>query len=228
MLTERLQAVALHVVGKRLADIGTDHAYLPIALLESGRIEWAVASDLNQGPLESAVANAREKGYADQIDARIGDGLASIAPGEADTIAVAGMGGLLIAGILETGVEVARSARRLVLQPMNAQAELRQYLVTHGYEIVDETLAREGEKFYEIIAAEPTSGTPHQTFDDELGRFLLKDDALTRAFLSHRIEKIERILRSLERSKDMETRRRFEGKLEKYKEAKACLSMDKR
>lgn len=228
MLTERLRAVALHVVGTRLADIGTDHAYLPIALLEDGRIEWAVASDLNEGPLESARTNARDKGYADQVDARLGNGLASIAPGEADTIAIAGMGGLLIAEILETGVEVARSARRLVLQPMNARAELRRYLVTHGYEIVDETLAREGDKFYEIIVAEPTSGTPHQDFDDDLGRFLLKDDALTRAFLSHHIQKIERILRSLEQSTDHATRARFEEKLKKYKEAIGCLSTDKR
>jgi tRNA (adenine22-N1)-methyltransferase len=220
--------VAQHVVGTRLADIGTDHAYLPIALLEEGKINRAVASDLNAGPLESAVANARDKGYAEQIDARLGDGLASLEPGEADTIAIAGMGGLLIAGILETGEAVARSARRLVLQPMNARAELRHYLVTHGYEIVDETLAREGDKFYEIIAAEPTTTTPYRDFDDDLGRFLLKDDELTRAFLSHHIGKIERILASLEQSTDDETRARFEEKLKKYEEAMACLSTDRR
>lgn len=155
-LSPRLACIASHVLaGETLADIGCDHGYLPAALIAAGRIPSAIAADLRPGPLGKAKAWVESRGLTDQIDLRLGSGLEVLAPGEAATIAIAGMGGYLIRDILAQGAAVAKSAQRLILQPMNNAQVLRHYLAAQGYRIVAEDLASEEDRIYEVIVCAP-------------------------------------------------------------------------
>lgn len=151
ILTERLQKIADCINCRVLADIGTDHGYIPIYCTREGRCESALACDVNQGPLQAADANISSYGLEDKIETRLSNGLDALSPVEADTIVIAGMGGFLIRDILIRGAEKIGDDTTLILQPMVAVAELREYLYTNGYEIFDEKLAREDSKFYNIL-----------------------------------------------------------------------------
>ena len=151
-LTPRLRAAAeLVPEGARLADVGTDHGYLPAWLLLEGRIPRAIAADLRPGPLDRARQTAEKYGLTGRMDFRLCDGLSGVAPEEVDAVVIAGMGGETIAAILEAAPWTATGERLLVLQPMSAQPYLRQWLQAHGYAIGREVLAREGETLYTIL-----------------------------------------------------------------------------
>lgn len=149
-LTPRLHAIAMQVPqGTRLADVGTDHGYLPVWLLLHGRIEKAIAADLREGPLNRARETARRYGQAENISFRLCNGLEDIAADEVDTVAIAGMGGETIAAILEAA-PWSRQGKLLLLQPMTGMRQLRQWLQSRGYVILEERLAREGKRLYSI------------------------------------------------------------------------------
>ena len=151
-LTPRLQAIADQVLpGARLADIGTDHAHLPIWLLRQGRIGCAVASDLREGPLARARENAARHGCLEQLSLRLGAGLERVSPDECDTISIAGMGGETIAGILRDAPWTAQGRHLLLLQPMTMVPELRQALYRGGYAIERESLCREEHRRYVVL-----------------------------------------------------------------------------
>ena len=136
-LTDRLYKIASFVSeGKRVADIGTDHGYIPVYLLNKGTIPFAILADINKGPLENARKEVRHNGLEDKTELRLGSGIEVLEKGEVDEIIIAGMGGALIADILEAKKEVAQSTEKLILQPMQAQEELRKYLLNNGYEIM--------------------------------------------------------------------------------------------
>lgn len=150
-LTPRLQAIADRVPqGARLADIGTDHGHLPLWLLTQNRLTCAIASDLREGPLNHARANARFHGLTDRVSFRLASGLEGIAPDECDTISIAGMGGETIAAILEAAPWTADGKHTLLLQPMTMLPQLRQWLWAHGYCIQEETVCQEGHRYYLI------------------------------------------------------------------------------
>ena len=154
-LDKRLQAVASLVPqGSRFADIGTDHAYLPVWLLEQGVIASAVAGDIAAGPCQAARTTVAMHGAASSIAVRQGSGLAVLRPGEADCIAICGMGGSTIISILAADMAVAKGAQRLLLQPMAGAAALRRWLVAQGWCITREALVDDEPHFYEIICAE--------------------------------------------------------------------------
>ena len=165
-LSGRLAAIAAMVPpGSRLADVGTDHGFLPVYLLKTGRIAGAVASDLRPAPLEKARHNAARHGVADKISFRLCPGLEGIAPGEADVIAMAGMGGETILHILEAAPWTKEGGYRLLLQPMSSQPELRSWLWRSGYRILRETVARDNGRLYAVLevtggeeSASPTLG----------------------------------------------------------------------
>lgn len=151
VLSSRLAAVAALVPsGARLADIGTDHAYLPVSLLLEGRIDHAIAADVRKGPLDHARRTAEEYGVENQLDFRLCDGLAGIRADECDTITIAGMGGETIAGILSRA-EWAREGKRLILQPQSTQEVLRDFLSRNGWKIFSESIVREGERWYPVL-----------------------------------------------------------------------------
>ncbi len=137
-----------------VADVGTDHALLPVYLVVTGKCPRAIASDVRPGPLDAArqvVARFAAEGL---VDLRLGPGLTVLRPHEADVLVLAGMGGRTITAILERSPDVCASARRLILQPMNATASLRRWLLNHGFGLAEEELVREGERIYEVLAAE--------------------------------------------------------------------------
>ena len=151
-LSPRLAAVGRLVPpGLPLVDVGTDHAYLPAALVQMGRIPSAVAADLRQGPLSRARETVREHGLTAKITFRLCDGLTGIRPEEAGSVAIAGMGGETIAHILAAAPWVRERAVPLILQPMSSQSDLRLWLQQNGYAIAGEKLAREGDAIYTVM-----------------------------------------------------------------------------
>lgn len=154
-LSPRLRAVAGFVrQGSRLADIGTDHAALPVYLVQKGRVISAVASDVNRGPLDRAADTVLKYGCPEQVILRESDGLRGIAPQEADDIVIAGMGGELIARILGDCPWICSREKRLVLQPMTHAEALRAFLYRMGFQIRAERVVQEGEKLYLILCAQ--------------------------------------------------------------------------
>lgn len=136
-----------------LADIGTDHAYLPAHLVEVGRIPRAIAGDILPGPLEAARATVVQAGLADRIELRLGPGLKILRPGEVACATICGMGGPLIAEILGDGP--VDGIRRLILQPMAGEEHVRAWLARHGWRLVAEELVEDAGRLYVILAAEP-------------------------------------------------------------------------
>ncbi len=153
-LSERLRAVADMVTpGFYLADIGTDHAYIPIELVESGVIPGAIAADVNSGPLARAEAHIIENNLRDRIETRLSDGLHAIAPGEAECIIIAGMGGALTLKILREGEAVLAGCRELILQPQSEISSVRAFLDAGGWIIEQENMVYEDGKYYPIMRA---------------------------------------------------------------------------
>lgn len=168
----RLLSVAGFVrQGAQFADIGTDHAYLPIYLLKGGVISYAAASDINEGPLESARANAREYGVIDKMSFHLADGLDDLKDSGVTDIAIAGMGGELIADIVSRAEFVKNKDIRLILQPMSKQAHLRRMLEAGGFRIIGESYSRSMGKYYLTVCAE-YDGMPREIdlVEAELGR----------------------------------------------------------
>jgi tRNA (adenine22-N1)-methyltransferase len=155
--------------GSRLADIGTDHAYLPVYLVTEGIIQFAVAGDVNHGPFLSAVESIKRYQLTSAIDVRLGDGFNVLIPGEVDTVILAGMGGAGIIGILSRHKDITSSLSRLILQPMLAAGAVRHWLVDNGWHLVDETLVEDDGRIYEIIVAEQGESHKYPDIEYDIG-----------------------------------------------------------
>ena len=137
-LTPRLKTIAEKISqNATVADIGTDHAYIPIYLVENHISSTIYACDINQGPLNTAKTQIEKHGYSKEITSKLGPGLEPIAGLGVDNIIIAGMGGILIKEIIQANKETAFRAKKLILQPMIAQEELRRYLVENGFQIIE-------------------------------------------------------------------------------------------
>ena len=156
MISKRLETVASFVSqGAVLLDVGSDHAYLPIELVEKGHIERAIAGEVVVGPYQSAVKNVENHGLSDKIQVRLANGLAAFDESDqVSVITIAGMGGRLIASILEEGFDKLAHVERLILQPNNREDDLRNWLQDHGFQIIAESILEEAGKFYEILVVE--------------------------------------------------------------------------
>ena len=202
-LDDRLQALADFVpAGCRAADIGTDHGYLAIALIKTGKASFVVAGDLNQGPYEAAKRMVREQAFSEeQISVRLGDGLRVLKPGEVDTVCIAGMGGILMTQILEQSMDVTRKLSTLVLQPMNGARELRSWLYAHDWHIADEKLAVDDGRIYEIIKAERGCRKKPAALDLLIGPVLWeKKPRLLRHHIESLVFQQRRVLNGMEKS----------------------------
>ena len=151
-----------------LADVGTDHAYIPILTVERGKCIRALATDINKGPVMKADKNIREHCLQDRIETRLGPGLSVLNEGEAETVVIAGMGGNMISDILTQDLQKARSVKTLILQPMKHQDVLREALSRLGFRIIDEELVREDRRFYHIIKASSGTGDVYKKRSDYL------------------------------------------------------------
>ena len=134
-----------------IADVGCDHGYLTISLLENKIAKRAIAMDVNKGPLESAKVNVASASLLDAVSFRLSDGLAKLDEAEADVICICGMGGALIKRILDARLMVAKSAKALILEPQSEYRALREYLVENGFQFIDESLCTEEGKIYPIM-----------------------------------------------------------------------------
>ncbi len=181
-LSKRLKAVADYVdKGAKLADIGSDHAYLPTYLVQKNEVEFAVAGEVVKGPFEIAKNHVAQANLKENIQVRLANGLAAIENvDKIDTIVIAGMGGILISEILEAGKGKLSSVKRLILQANNHGDTLRQWLIEHQFVIKAEQILLEAGKFYEIIVAEPTTNeNPVLSANDLLfGPFLSKEKSV--------------------------------------------------
>lgn len=160
-ISNRLMTVAsLISEGNVLADVGTDHGYVPIYLMEQGKIPRAIAMDINAGPLERAKEHIAGCGMGDYIETRLSDGLEALRAGEAESILIAGMGGGLVIHILEAGEAVAKSAGELILQPQSELERVRIFLEENGYVTDAEDMVFEDGKFYPMMRVhyEPERG----------------------------------------------------------------------
>lgn len=196
-LSKRLATVADYVPqGARLVDVGSDHAYLPLFLVEQGRIEFAVAGEVVQGPYQSALQNVEQAGQSDKISVRLANGLAAVEQADhITTVTIAGMGGRLIADILEAGKDKLVSVERLILQPNNREDDVRRWLVAHDFQIIAEEILEENDKIYEILVAE--KGKSDLTADQlRFGPYLLEDQSTT--FQKKWLKELDKLTYALE------------------------------
>ena len=162
------------------ADIGTDHAYLPLFLLDEGRIKYAYCCDINEGPLNSARRNAEERGRLDRMSFVLTDGAAILAGKEITDYAICGMGGELISDIIDRAPHLKNAEVNLILQPMSKQEKLRKYLASSGFSVLKESYSFDAGKYYvcllvtytgkcrEISELESIAGSPDaEYFGDE-------------------------------------------------------------
>ncbi len=191
-LSHRLMSAVGFVRGGFFADVGTDHAHLPVYLYNSGRICGAVASDVNEGPLAIAARNIAENGASAGVVTCLSDGLTELASYHPVDIAIFGMGGELIMRIIGDAPWVKDKKIRLILQPMTKQVEVRDFLAQNGFVIVDEVLSEDDGKIYQTICAEyaPDSKVaPYSRAERLLGRHnIARGGELFLRFLRHRID----------------------------------------
>jgi tRNA (adenine22-N1)-methyltransferase len=171
-LSDRLATVAKYVPqGAKIADIGSDHAYLPCHLAKNKVIRFAIAGEVAVGPYQSAQSNVQSEGLTDIISVRLGDGLAVLEPDEAECITIAGMGGSLITTILEAGREKLGSVSRLILQPNISAISIRKWFLENNWELISEEIIEEDEKIYEVLVGE--KGDPKKPYSTNLEMGLL-------------------------------------------------------
>ncbi|MBR4255791.1 MAG: SAM-dependent methyltransferase [Clostridia bacterium] len=159
--------LSLLTPGCRIADIGCDHAYVPISAVSSGVASFAYASDVREGPLSRARENVGKAGLSDKIVLALADGLDGADKYGTDTVIIAGMGGELTAEIIDRAPFVKDQKIKLILQPMTAQDKLRRYLLGSGFEIMSEHISKEGARVYQMIVCKYT-GKPQSYTDAEL------------------------------------------------------------
>ncbi|GAB6180118.1 class I SAM-dependent methyltransferase [Desulfotomaculum defluvii] len=230
-LSRRLKCLAQYVPkGSVVADIGTDHGYLPIHLVLQGTCPRVIAADINKGPLEAARSNIIQRCVQDKIDLRLGNGLQILKPGEADAIVIAGMGGGTIRDILRASPQVAMGASLLILQPMADEKDLREYLLLHGWTLKDEEMLLEDDRLYLVIVAE----RGQEALDDpillEVGpRLLEKKHPLLKEHIHKLVGKYQRVLEGLEKSSRADTQNKavlIKEKLEQLRELVGKLKVE--
>ncbi|ASS76069.1 hypothetical protein CIG75_14635 [Tumebacillus algifaecis] len=228
-ISERLARIATFVPsGVRTADIGSDHAYLPIYLVQRGQAVQAVAGELNEGPYLGAERNVRSNGLADRISVRRGDGLAVLKPGEVDVITVSGMGGGTIRDILAAGVEKLAGVSRLILSPQGDGDSLRRWLLQHGWKIVDEDMLVEDDKLYEFVVAERGEMVLDNPLQLEFGPLLLqRKHPLILERVEYELGKVALALKGVEKAKGesgQERRDALQKRREQLEEVRTYVS----
>lgn len=199
-LSNRLFQVA-QMVEKcdKIIDVGTDHAYIPIYLVNNKIANFVVASDINEGPIKVAQCNIKKEMLEGKIECRVGSGLSVLKPCEVECGIIAGMGGFLIIDILESGIQVFKKMKYLILQPMQHSDVLRKYIYEKGYRIIDESICISDGKYYETIKIkyDRINYDIDEIYYDISKMLVEKKDAVERNFIDYKIKKYENILKSI-------------------------------
>ena len=227
-LGSRLAALAAFVPqGTRMADIGTDHAYLPIELVQKNIAISAIAADVHIGPYQAAKDHIEGLGLNDKISVRFGDGLSVLCPSEVDTVVIAGMGGSTIIEILTSNPEVTSSISRLILQPMVATGLVRRWLSSNQWRIIDETLVQDDGKLYEIVVAEQGVPLITEPIMYDIGMILWNNKSqLLALHIGNLIAQTERVLREMSTSSVARKSPKYDEYLERQRQLEAkrqCL-----
>ena len=209
-LPKRLAAVAsLIPPGKTVADIGTDHGYLPVFLINSGRSSKVIASDIHRGPFERARSYIRSQGLEESIDIRLGRGLQVLQPYEVQVAVIAGLGGETMVEIFAEGREIIASLEGLALNPVTHQSGVRRWLTGNGWRLEDENLVEDQGRLYQIIFACPGKQLESAGWSDleyEIGPLILrKRHPLLKEYLGRKLKKYERVANNLQFSKSTQT-----------------------
>ena len=176
-LSDRLKAVAEMITpGLPVADIGCDHAYLPIYLIREDRAPYVIACDVSAGPIMRAQENVEDVDLGERIDVRQGDGLSVISPGEVKAVVLAGMGGKLMMRILEEGADALEGVSELIMEPQSEVAAVRHFLQDNGFRIISENMISEEGKFYPVIKAVPGSMDWDKEIYFRYGKILLREE----------------------------------------------------
>lgn len=218
-LSKRLQAVAdLGKFGDTMADIGTDHGYIPIYLIQSKRISHAVAMDIGKGPLLRAQEHIAKYQLGAYIETRLSDGAKELCYGEVSSVVIAGMGGVLMQKILRDSEEVFRGVKEIILQPQSEIEQTRRFLLDNGYEILAEDMVLEDGKYYPMMrvsCVESIEENPYaeaKDIDFVYGAYLLKErHPVLRSYLYREIgiyRELEQKLKDLPANEELEKRRR--------------------
>lgn len=201
-LSNRLLAVAeLASAGHCLADVGTDHGYIPIYLIGQGKYETAIAMDVNEGPLQRAKENRNLYGMQEKIQLRLSDGVQALREKEADTVVIAGMGGGLVMKILEEGEHVLKTVDTLVLQPQSELSKVRDFLEKHAYYIEAENMILEDGKYYPMMRVKHGKKDSMDELEKKYGPCLLGEKhACLLQYLDQEEEICQKIRQNLESS----------------------------
>lgn len=226
-LSKRLQAVAdLVSEGQIVADVGTDHGYIPIYLLESGKCERAIAMDINKGPLLRAKEHIAEHGLDAKIEVKLSDGVEALSVGACDCVVVAGMGGALAVKIMEEGQVVFKSLREFVLQPQSELAKVRQYLWENEYCVTAEDMVLEDGKFYPMMKVKNGASEDYTQIELRYGKCLLmQKHPVLKQFLEKEVQTKEAILNNLESESGEHIENRKKELLEELLFAKEALKV---
>ncbi|MFW5649532.1 MAG: tRNA (adenine(22)-N(1))-methyltransferase [Candidatus Alkaliphilus sp. MAG34] len=227
-LTARLQKIADQVtIGHRVADIGTDHGYIPIYLLKNNISPFVIAGDINERPLRCAENNIEANNLVNSIETRLGSGLSILQPKEVDTVIVAGMGGLLISELIDNSKEIAQNLSTLIFQPMQAQAELREYLVNNDFIIERDILVKEDRHIYEIIVAKPGKQEILDPICYEVGFHINSNPRpLAIEFIAKKIKTAKEIIQNISENaseSSFEKLKEMKNKLKRFEEVLLCL-----
>lgn len=210
ILSKRLRTIASLVpAGSRVADVGTDHGYIPICLVKNNVAVSAIAMDVRSGPLSRAAEHVKEYGLEDRIELRLSDGMDALEEGEADTVVISGLGGPLMVDILTRGQRVSQSVKCFVLSPQSDIPGVRVFLRENGYRIDQEVFLKDEGKYYTVMQASHGQSRPGRYIDDLYGKYLLDqgDEVLTE-YLKKESAKYRELLPTLEASPKEETRQR--------------------
>ncbi|EHK2440243.1 SAM-dependent methyltransferase [Clostridium perfringens] len=224
-LSKRLKRIAEHVDKcESVADIGTDHGYIPIYLVKEGICEKAIASDINKGPIEKAKVNVAFEGVSNKVKCLLGPGLNPLKVGEVNGVILAGMGGNLTRDILLADMEKVKKYDFIILQPAQNPEVLREFLYKNDYEIIDEDLIKDEGRFYELFKVKYNENSEKLIFEDELCYEVSpllreKGHPLFKEFIEEKINRCETILSFIKEDTEAAKKRKsdLEEKINKLK-----------
>lgn len=206
-LSKRLEAITKYVPKNSIvADIGTDHGYIPVYLIKNKISKRVIGSDISSGSLEKIQDYVLETQTEEFIDIRLGDGMEVLKPYEVDTVVIAGMGGILMTEILDKDLKLRDSVVRYILQPMVGVKELREYLFSNNFKLIEEDLVFEDEKYYEIMVVEKgIEPSKEEIYFDISDGLIKKEHPLLKDYINFKINKNNIILNNLKSSRSKES-----------------------
>ena len=223
MISKRLKTVADMVTeGYRVADIGTDHGYVPIYLIKENKVPYAYAMDINEGPIRSAIANVENEGFEDKIEVIQSNGMEKLRDGMAQSVVIAGMGGELIVEILKNS-PVINTIEELILSPHRDNDIVRKYLHLINWKISEEKMLIDGGKYYTIIKAVSGVEQPYSSIEYEYGKLLIEEkNNILKQYIDKEYDKYNTIFSKMENSLD-ESKEKVSSIIKKLEQVKSLL-----